>query len=115
MKNVLTAVAMAAVLTVGAAVLGVVAGGRDVSAQPSAKYEYGYIVPAPRLDKFNKEFDEWSGDKAAKDYLKAHVFAFETGDSAHTERLNGLKLMNELAGQGWEIVDAGRGIIRKAK
>ncbi len=115
MNKLLTTASLIAVLTIGALVLGLVSGGREISAQPAGKYEYACMVAAPRVDQYNKDFDGWSGDKAAKDYLKAHVFVFESGDSVHAERLNSLKLLNELAAQGWEVVDAQRGLLRRAR
>ena len=78
-------------------------------------FEYGYIVKVSRAESYELEIERWAAQPKDKQYLAAHVFIYESGENIHIERLNALNLMNKLAGDGWEVVDARDGLIRRAK
>lgn len=85
-------------------------------AQAQSKgFEYGYIVKVSRAESYELEIERWAAQPKDKQYLAAHVFIYESGENIHIERLNALNLMNKLAGDGWEVVDARDGLIRRAK
>lgn len=81
----------------------------------SKGYEYGYIVKVSRLESYELEVERWAGQPKEKQYLASHVFPYAAGENVHIERLNALTLMNRLAGEGWEVVDAREGLIRRAR
>jgi len=84
-------------------------------AQANKSFEYAYIVKVNRLESYNIELERWAGAAKDKDYLGAHVFAYEQGETIHIERLNSLTLLNRLAGEGWELFDAQQGVLRRSK
>jgi hypothetical protein len=106
---------LAAVLVVVASV-GVLAGmGTSAKAAPGDVYEYGYVVGVPRLESYEIDVSRWGSTNEDKDYLKSHVFAYEQGQTTFSNQVNGLRKMNELSAQGWEVADVKAGLIRRKK
>ena len=111
--KVITALSLALVLTVGAALIGL--SSTDASAQSQGNYEYGYLIAVPRLESYEIDKKRWAGAEADKKYLETHVFAYETGQSEFDKHVNSLRKVNELADAGWELVDAQVGLVRRKK
>jgi hypothetical protein len=80
-----------------------------------AGYEYGYVLPVGRLESFEIDLGRWAGKPGDKEYHTSHVFAYEEGSSDFERRVNSLRRINELAAQGWEMVDAKAGLIRRSR
>ncbi len=80
-----------------------------------ARYEYGYLLAVDRLEGYEIDLDRWAAPKGGKTFMREHVFPYEIGTSEFDRRLNGLKKLNELSSQGWEIVDAQEGLLRRMR
>jgi hypothetical protein len=107
---------VATLLAVLVLMVGVFAFSAQQPAQAQARgYEYGYVVKVGRLESYELEVERWAGQPKDKQYLASHVFVYASGENVHIERLNALMLLNRLAAEGWEVVDAREGLIRRAK
>jgi ABC-type glycerol-3-phosphate transport system substrate-binding protein len=107
--------ALGAMVLMAAAVFGAIAVSTDAEAQKADHYEYGYLVPVPRIESYEIETSRWAGSAEDKKFMEAHVFAYEEGANNFDRRVNGLRRMNELAAQGWEVCDAEAGLLRRKK
>ena len=108
----------AVVVLSAALILSALAGmssGSEVQAQANKSYEYGYIVPVQRLESYELEVGRWAGTDADKKYLASHVFPYAQGENMHIQRLNALRLINKLSEEGWELMDAQAGVVRRAR
>jgi hypothetical protein len=114
MKTKLMAAVGVAVIAV-ASVIGTLAFTSDAGAQSEGGYEYGYLIPVPRIESYEIETSRWAGSAEDKKFMEAHVFAYEEGATSFDRRVNGLRRMNELAAQGWEVTDAQAGLLRRKK
>lgn len=112
MKSRMLAVAGVMVLAVAAALFATQQG--EVEAQDSG-YEYGYLLPVPRLESYEIDLNRWAGSAEDKKYLETHVFVYEEGASNFDRQVNSLRRVNELAAQGWELYDADAGVLRRKK
>jgi hypothetical protein len=104
-----------AIVLMAAAVFGAIAVSTDAEAQNADGYEYGYLVPVPRIESYEIETSRWAGSAEDKKYMEAHVFAYEEGATSFDRRVSGLRRMNELAEQGWEVHDAEAGLLRRKR
>jgi hypothetical protein len=104
-----------AIVLMAAAVFGATLASSEAGAQNAEQYEYGYLVPVPRIESYEIETSRWAGSAEDKKYMEAHVFAYEEGATAFDRRVSGLRRMNELAAQGWEVHDAEAGLLRRKK
>jgi hypothetical protein len=86
----------------------------DVHAQARG-YEYAFLLPVSRLESYEIDLSRWAGKPADKEYHETHVFAYEEGSSEFERRVNCLRRMNELGAQGWDMIDAKAGVLRRAK
>jgi hypothetical protein len=114
MKTKLTA-ALGAVVLAGAAIVGTLAFSGSADAQDASGYEYGYLIAVPRIESYEIETSRWAGSAEDKKYMEAHVFAYEEGQTLFDRRVNGLRRINELAAQGWEVHDAQAGLMRRKR
>lgn len=114
MKSRILAVAGVLVLTVAAVLFATQQGEVEAQAQDSG-YEYGYLLPVPRLESYEIDVSRWAGSAEDKKYLETHVFVYEEGASNFDRQVNSLRKVNELAAQGWELYDAEAGVLRKRK
>lgn len=87
----------------------------EVKAAPTESYEYAFLLPVPRLEGYEIDLNRWASPQQDKDYLVAHVFAYEEGQNQFERRLNCLRRVNELAEKGWELTDAETGLMRRKK
>lgn len=110
----LTAV-LVGVALVGAVFTGLLALGGETKAAAEDGWEYAYIIGVPRLESYEIDVSRWAGESTDKEYLKSHVFAYEQGQTTFSEQVGALRKINELAGKGWEIVDAKTGLIRRKR
>lgn len=99
----------------GTVVAGLLALGSESKAAPAEAWEYAYIVGVPRLESYDIDVSRWAGTNEDKDYLKGHVFAYEQGQTPFSDQVGQLRKLNELAGKGWEVVDAKTGLIRRKR
>ncbi|MBX3473551.1 MAG: hypothetical protein KF754_04145 [Planctomycetes bacterium] len=106
---------MAAVLVAMTSVGVLVGTGSSAQAAPEQGYEYGYLVGVPRLESYEIDVSRWGGTNPDKDYLKSHVFPYEQGQTTFSDQVNGLRKMNELSAQGWEVADMKSGLIRRKR
>ncbi|MBZ0136541.1 MAG: hypothetical protein K8I27_09230 [Planctomycetes bacterium] len=106
-------VALAGVAVLAIAALFVTQQG-EVQAQEGG-YEYAYLVAVPRLESYDIDFSRWAGSADDKKYLETHVFVYEEGASQFDRRVNSLRRINDLAGDGWELFDAEAGVMRRKK
>ena len=104
-----------AIVLMAAAVFGAVLVSSEAGAQNAEQYEYGYLVPVPRITGYQEETGRWNGNEEDKKYLEAHVFVYEEGATNFDRRVNSLRRVNELAAQGWELQDAQAGLLRRKK
>jgi hypothetical protein len=111
--NRLAAAGIASALVIAAAWSLVAMTDHSADAQAMESWQYGYLLPVPRLESYDIELNRWAAPPGDKDFHRAHVFPFEEGTSAFTRRVNQLRRLNELSAQGWEVVDADRGLIRR--
>jgi len=106
----------AGVIVLAAAVLiGVLSFDSKAGAQNADTYEYGFLVPVPRLESYEIDVSRWAGSAEDKKYLEAHVFVYAEGSSTFDRQVNCLRRLNELAAQGWEMSDAQAGLVRRKK
>jgi hypothetical protein len=111
----IASVFLAGAVLVGAVTAALVATGGESRAAQAEGWEYAYIVGVPRLESYDIDVSRWAGENADKDYLKAHVFPYEQGQTVFSEQVGALRKINELAGKGWEVVDAKTGLIRRKR
>ncbi len=88
---------------------------QTVNAQRASGYEYGFLLPVPRLESYEIDLGRWAAKPTDKEYYNALVFPYEEGSSAFDRRVNSLRRLNALAAEGWELVDAESGLLRRAK
>lgn len=115
MKTTLMAGAGAIVLVAASVFGGLALSNANVEAQTANGYEYGYLVGVPRLESYEIDLNRWAGAEADKKYLDAHVFVYEQGQTNFDRQINSLRKLNELADNGWELVDADAGVVRRKK
>lgn len=115
MKRRVYATMGAAVLVVAAAFTGLALSNNPADAQQQGVYEYAYLVAVPRIESYEIDLSRWAGSDEDKEYIKTHVFVYEEGQSSFDRHRNSLQKINELAGEGWELVDAQVGVMRRKK
>lgn len=109
-----TSIAACLLVTV-AAVGGLLLGPAPADAQQEGVYEYGYLVAVQRLESYEIDLSRWAGSAEDKAYIESHVFVYEEGKSDFDRHVNSLRKLNELAADGWEVVDADAGVMRRLK
>lgn len=114
MKNRL-AVWSAALALVLAVAVGTLLTARPAAAAPQDAYEYAYFAGVPRLESYEIDLSRWAGSEEEKDYVRGHVFVYQTGQTTFENQHNSLKRLNELSAQGWELWDADAGVLRRRK
>jgi hypothetical protein len=107
--------ALGAVVLVVAAVVGTLSFNSSAEAQEASGYEYGYLIAVPRIESYEIETSRWAGSAEDKKFMETHVFAYEEGATLFDRRGNGLRRINELAAQGWEVHDAQAGLVRRKR
>lgn len=115
MKRKLIASVVVAIVVMGAMFGGLALTKSPANAQTSGGYEYAYLVVVPRLESYEIDLDRWAGSDEDKKYLQSHVFVYEEGQSRFDRDLNSLKKINELAVDGWELIDAEAGVLRRQR
>ena len=115
MKTKLIAGVGALTLIAALAVTGVMFGGGEAQAQGVERYEYGYMLPVPRLESYEIDVKRWAGNDKDKEYLRSHVFVYEEGQTNFERQINSLRLLDELSADGWEMADAQAGLLRRKK
>lgn len=103
------------VLLVAVAVSGVLISSNEAEAQNAGKYEYGYMMPVPRLESYEIDLKRWAGNDADKQYLRSRVFVYEEGQTNFERQINSLRLLDELSGDGWELIDPQAGTLRRSR
>jgi hypothetical protein len=115
MKTTVVAAAGAILLVAASVLAGVALSNANVQAQGADSYEYAYLVGVPRLESYEIDLNRWAGAEPDKKYLETHVFVYEQGPNNFDRQINSLRKLNELAAQGWELVDADAGVLRRKK
>ncbi|MCC7508828.1 MAG: hypothetical protein IT464_05605 [Planctomycetes bacterium] len=86
-----------------------------VNAQRASGFEYGFLLPVPRLESYDIDLGRWAAKPTDKEYHNALVFPYEEGSNTFERRVNCLRRLNGLSADGWELVDAEAGLLRRAK
>jgi hypothetical protein len=115
MKTKLIAGAGALVLVATVAVAGLMFSGGEAQAQGVEQYEYGYMLPVPRLESYEIDVKRWAGNDKDKEYLRSRVFVYEEGQTSFERQINSLRLLDKLSADGWELHDAKAGVLRRKK
>lgn len=115
MNTKLMAGAGALVLLVAVSIAGVNFASKDADAQGVDRYEYAYMQSVPRIESYEIDLKRWAGADADKQYLKSRVFVYEEGQTNFERQINSLRLLDELAADGWELADADAGVLRRKR
>lgn len=88
---------------------------RPVDAQGSdAARAYGVLIPVNSQESYRSQVAEWQAPTPEhREITKSSVFTWEMTGNATTDRAAKLLKLNELAADGWRLIDAESGLLER--
>lgn len=78
--------------------------------------EYAQLISVASEESYGSEIASWKAPTPAhRETIKSRVFTYEINGNVHTDRAAYLSKLNQLAQDGWKLVDANTGLLERIR